>query len=231
MPADFRSFAQGRRFLEHGGRGNGSSMIAIVDYGMGNLGSVQNMLSKLGAESIRSSDPAEIAQADRLILAGIGGFDGAMERLESAGLIDVLNEQVTQRGVPILGVCLGMQVMAKSSTEGVRPGLGWLDAEVVRFEFPVERRLPVPHMGWEVVAPTRPSPLFDGSAPEPRYYFSHAFHLVCGDEADVAATTTYGYEFAAAIHRDNILGTQFHPEKSHVFGLEVYRRFVELPAG
>lgn len=204
-------------------------MIAIVDYGMGNLGSVQNMLRKLGAESVRTSDPAEIAQASRLVLAGIGGFDGAMERLEGAGLVQVLNEQVIERRVPILGVCLGMQVMAQSSTEGTRRGLGWLEAEVLRFEFPEEWRLPVPHMGWEVVVPTRPSPLFDPAGPAPRFYFSHAFHLVCRDPADVAATTTYGYEFAAAIHRGNILGTQFHPEKSHIFGLDVYRRFIELP--
>jgi len=204
-------------------------MIAIVDYGMGNLGSVQNMLRKLGAESVRTSDPAEIAKASRLVLAGIGGFDGAMERLESAGLVDVLNEQVIDRRVPILGVCLGMQVMAHTSTEGIRRGLGWLDAEVLRFDFPEEHRLPVPHMGWEVIQPTRPSPLFDPKGPESRFYFSHAFHLVCHDPADVAATAIYGYEFAAAVHRDNILGTQFHPEKSHVFGLEVYRRFIELP--
>ena len=203
-------------------------MIAIVDYGMGNLGSVQNMLRKLGADSVRTSDPSEIAQADRLVLAGIGGFDGAMERLEDAGLVPVLNERVIEKQVPVLGVCLGMQVMAKSSTEGTRPGLGWVDAEVIRFDFPEEERLPVPHMGWEVVTPTRKSPLFDQDGPEPRFYFSHAFHLVCHDPADVAATTTYGYEFAAAIHRDNIVGTQFHPEKSHVFGLDVYRRFIEL---
>jgi imidazole glycerol-phosphate synthase subunit HisH len=204
-------------------------LIAIVDYGMGNLGSVQNMLRKLGAESIRTKDPAEIAGASKLVLAGIGGFDGAMSRLEEAGLVPVLNEQVIERRVPTLGVCLGMQVMARSSTEGTRSGLGWLDAEVIRFEFPEEKRLPIPHMGWEVVEPTRPSPLFDSSGPQPRFYFSHAFHLVCRDPADVAATTTYGYEFAAAIHRGNILGTQFHPEKSHVFGLDVYRRFLELP--
>jgi glutamine amidotransferase len=142
--------------------------------------------------------------------------------------VPVLNQQVVERRVATLGVCLGMQVMARSSTEGTRRGLGWLDAEVVRFDFPEEDRLPVPHMGWEVVTPTRESPLFDPAEPEPRFYFSHAFHLVCHDPADVAATATYGYEFAAAIHRDNIVGTQFHPEKSHVFGLDVYRRFVEL---
>ena len=109
-------------------------------------------------------------------------------------------------------------------------GLGWLDAEVRRFDFPAERRLPVPHMGWEVVDPVRSSPLFDGGPEEPRFYFSHAYHVVCNDPADVAATATYGAPFVAAIHRANVLGTQFHPEKSHVFGLEVYRRFLALPA-
>jgi glutamine amidotransferase len=206
-------------------------MIAIVDYGMGNLGSVQNMLRKLGAESVRTRDPAEIARADRLVLAGIGGFDGAMERIEEAGLVQVLNDQVIERGVPILGVCLGMQVMAHSSAEGTRRGLAWFDAEVLRFDFQEDGRLPIPHMGWEVVLPTRPSPLFDPIGPEQRFYFSHAFHLVCRDPADVAATSTYGYEFVAAVHRGNILGTQFHPEKSHVFGLDLYRRFIELPTG
>jgi len=205
-------------------------MIAIVDYGMGNLGSVQNMLRKLGVESVRTSDPAEIAKADRLVLAGVGAFDGAMERLAAAGLIDLVNEQVVDRRVPILGVCLGLQVMARSSTEGTRPGLGWLDADVLRFDFPDGQRLPVPHMGWEVIVPTRPSPLFDPTGAELRFYFSHAFHLVCDDPADVAATATYGYEFPAAIHHGNILGTQFHPEKSHVFGLDVYRRFIALQA-
>ena len=206
-------------------------MIAIIDYGMGNLGSVQNMLRKLGAESVRTSDPGEIARASKLVLAGIGAFDGAMERLEASGLVDVLNEQAIERRVPILGVCLGMQLMARSSQEGSRPGLGWLDAEVRRFSFPEGHRLPIPHMGWEVVVPTRPSPLLGQTGPEQRFYFSHAFHLVCRDPADVAATTTYGYEFAAAVHRGNILGTQFHPEKSHVFGLDLYRRFIELPTG
>jgi glutamine amidotransferase len=206
-------------------------MIAIVDYGMGNLGSVENMLRKLGVESVRTSDPDEIARADRLVLAGVGAFDGAMDRIASAGLLDVLNQRVLGERVPVLGVCLGLQVMARSSTEGTRPGLGWLDADVRRFEFTNGQRLPVPHMGWEVTVPTRPSPLFDAGGSELRFYFSHAFHLVCDDAADVAATATYGYEFPAAIHHDNILGTQFHPEKSHAFGLDVYRRFATLGAG
>jgi glutamine amidotransferase len=204
-------------------------MIVIVDHGMGNLGSVHNMLRKIGVEGIRTADPATIRRADKLILAGIGAFDGAVGRLAELGLIDVLNELVLERGVPTLGVCLGMQLMARSSEEGNRAGLGWLDAEVRRFSFPPGQGLPVPHMGWEVVYPTRPSPLFEGDAEERRFYFSHAYHLVCHNPGDVAATATYGYEFPAAVQRGNILGTQFHPEKSHVFGAELYRRFVDLP--
>jgi len=204
-------------------------MIVIVDHGMGNLGSVQNMLHKIGAESVRSAEIDAIRRADKIVLAGIGAFDGAVERLSDLGLVDVLNEQVLERHVPVLGVCLGMQLMARSSEEGRQTGLGWLDADVRRFSFPAGDDLPVPHMGWEAVTPTRPSPLFDPVEGELRFYFSHAYHLVCHDPDDVAATATYGYEFAAAVHRGNILGTQFHPEKSHVFGAEVYRRFVRLP--
>jgi glutamine amidotransferase len=205
-------------------------MIVIVDHGMGNLGSVANMLRKIGAASLRSADPDVVANADQIVLAGIGAFDGAAGRLAELGLIDALHTAVLARRVPTLGVCLGMQLMARSSEEGAQAGLGWLDADVRRFTFPPEHRLPVPHMGWQEISPTRASPLFPDGSGEQRFYFSHAYHLVCNDPGDVAATATYGYEFAAAVHRGNILGTQFHPEKSHVFGLEVYRRFVGLQA-
>ena len=204
-------------------------MIAIVDHGMGNLGSVQNMLRRIGADSVRTTDPVEIARADRIVLAGIGGFDGAIERLEKLGLVDVLNERVLEARVPILGVCLGMQLMAHTSEEGEFRGLGWLNADVRRFDFGDGPRLPVPHVGWEEISVVGKSPLFDRSAEHARFYFSHAYHLVCHDPADVAATATYGYPFAAAVHRGNILGTQFHPEKSHVFGMDVYRRFLTVP--
>jgi glutamine amidotransferase len=205
-------------------------VIAIVDHGMGNLGSVQNMLKRLGAQSVRTADPGELATADKIILAGIGGFDGAMERLQELELVDILTKRAMDGRTPVLGVCLGMQLMAHRSAEGSMGGLAWLDAEVERFSFDGERPLPVPHMGWEEVEATRPSPLFDASAEaDPRFYFSHAYHVVCRDPADVAATATYGAPFVAAVHRRNLLGTQFHPEKSHVFGMEVYRRFLALP--
>jgi glutamine amidotransferase len=204
-------------------------MIVIVDHGMGNLGSVHNMLRKIGAPGIRSADPEVIAKAEKLVLAGIGAFDGAAERLAELGLVDLLNDLVLDRKVPTLGVCLGMQLMARSSEEGAMSGLGWLDADVRRFSFPPEARLPVPHMGWQEVTPTRPSPLFQDEDGDLRFYFSHAYHLVCHDADDIAATSNYGYQFAAAVHRGNILGTQFHPEKSHAFGMDIYRRFVRLP--
>ena len=204
-------------------------MIAIVDHGMGNLGSVHNMFRKIGADSVRTADPDEIWRADKIVLAGIGGFDGAAERIGELGLLDVLNDFVLERRRPVLGVCLGMQLMARGSEEGSQAGLGWLDADVTRFSFPPGVQLPVPHMGWQEIKRTRPSPLFIEEGHDARFYFSHAYHLVCHDPSDVVATATYGYEFAAAVHRGNILGTQFHPEKSHVFGEELYRRFVSLP--
>lgn len=205
-------------------------MIAIVDHGMGNLGSVANMLRRIGADSVRTADPAVIGSADKIVLAGIGAFDGAAARLAELGLVEVLDEMALERRVPILGVCLGMQLMARSSEEGSRTGLGWVDAEVRRFAFDPERALPLPHMGWQPVTITRASPLFEEEGEPQRFYFSHAYHLVCADAGDVAGTATYGYEFAAAIHRGNLMGTQFHPEKSHRFGLEIYRRFAGLSA-
>jgi glutamine amidotransferase len=188
------------------------------------------MLRKLGAEGVRSADRDVISKADKIILAGIGAFDGAAGRLAELGLVDLLNDLALDRRVPTLGVCLGMQLMARSSEEGAQSGLGWLDADVRRFAFEPGVKLPVPHMGWSEVTATRQSPLFAASSSHLRFYFSHAYHLVCHNQTDVAATATYGYEFAAAVHRGNILGTQFHPEKSHVFGMDVYRRFVALPA-
>jgi glutamine amidotransferase len=205
-------------------------MIVIVDHGMGNLGSVANMLRKIGASSVRSADPQVIADAGKIVLAGIGSFDGAAGRLAELGLLAALNRAVLIRRVPTLGVCLGMQLMARSSEEGRQAGLAWLDAEVKRFAFTPKQALPVPHMGWQEIQITRSSPLFPDRDVQARFYFSHAYHVVCNDSSDVAASATYGHPFVAAVHRGNILGTQFHPEKSHVFGLEVYRRFAELPS-
>ena len=203
-------------------------MIAIIDYGLGNLGSIVNMLKKLGAPAVRTSDAGVIEQADRLILPGVGAFDHGMRRLRELGLVDPLTARVLDDRVPILGLCLGMQLFAKESEEGSERGLAWIDAVVRRFPFAsAGTELRVPHIGWNTVQPVATMPLF-ASMPEnpPRFYFVHSYHVVCGDPCLVAGLTSYGYEFCAAITAGNIWGVQFHPEKSHKFGMQLFRNFI-----
>lgn len=201
-------------------------MIAIVDYGMGNLGSIRNMLLHLGADSEITSDPDRIAAARKLILPGVGAFDHAMTNLEERGLIPVLNREVLERGKPVLGICLGMQLLSRRSEEGTLPGLGWIDADTIRFRFGPDRtNLKIPHMGWNRVNVRRSGSVMDHLPPEPRFYFVHSYHVRCDREENVLATADYGFEFHAAVIRDHILGTQFHPEKSHKFGLALLKNF------
>jgi len=204
-------------------------MIVIVDYGVGNLGSIWNMLKKIGApEAIISSDPAEIEQAEKLILPGVGAFDTGMQKLRETGLIGLLNEKVLKAKTPTLGVCLGMQLMAKISEEGELPGLGWIDAEAIRFRFdPKESGLKIPHMGWNTIQVQREGTLFQDMYPDARFYFVHSYHVVAHNPDDVLTTTNYGYDFVSAIQRDHIMAAQFHPEKSHKFGMKLYKNFVE----
>jgi glutamine amidotransferase len=205
-------------------------MIVIIDYGMGNLGSIQNMLKKIGAQAVISSDIQAVERADKLILPGVGAFDTGMKQLEELGLIDVLNDKVLNRKTPTLGVCLGMQLLMQGSEEGVRPGLGWIDGETIRFRFdPKRTNLKIPHMGWNTVTIIRDGTLFKGlNQEEARFYFVHSYHVVCNREEDILARSFYGYDFASAVQRGNIMGTQFHPEKSHKFGMKIYENFVEL---
>lgn len=201
-------------------------MIVIVDYGMGNLASIKNMLKKIGADSSISSDPLEVAAATKLILPGVGAFDSGMSNLERRGLRQVLDDLVLARRTPVLGICLGMQLLGKSSEEGTMEGLGWLEATTVRFHFDEAARvLPVPHMGWNVVNPADGPGLFEGLRDAPRFYFVHSYHVVCSNPADVLATATYGVQFTAAVERGNVAGVQFHPEKSHRFGMTLLRNF------
>lgn len=203
-------------------------MIAIVDFGMGNLGSIRNMLTRIGADSVITSDRRHIEAADKIILPGVGAFDRAMDNLRRLGLVSLLDEQVIAKGTPVLGICLGMQLLSRRSEEGTLPGLGWIDADTVRFPSEVDGRpLMVPHMGWNSITITNPVGLFEGIEAEPRFYFVHSYHVRCEHVADVAATAHHGVTFHAAVARGNVLGTQFHPEKSHTFGLHVLRRFVE----
>ncbi len=203
-------------------------MIAIVDYGVGNLGSILNMLKKVGAKAQASSDPHMLRQAEKLILPGVGAFDAGMKKLNETGLVPVLNELVLEKRVPVIGLCLGMQLMTKRSEEGTEAGLGWIEAETVRFKFgPENAHLKVPHMGWNTLDIRRAHPLVADLESESRFYFVHSYHIVCADETDVVAYTDYGYPLAAVIKRGNIMGAQFHPEKSHKFGMQFFKNFAE----
>lgn len=205
-------------------------MITIVDYGVGNLASIANMARKAGTECVVSGDPAAVARATKLILPGVGAFDRGMGNLEQRGLITVLNERALDARVPTLGLCLGMQLMGRGSEEGTRRGLGWLAADSVRFKREAGRKnLKIPHMGWNYIEPAAPAALTEDLPPSPRFYFVHSYYLVCDDTSDVMCWTEYGERFASAIHHGNLWGTQFHPEKSHSFGLALLRNFFALP--
>ncbi len=204
-------------------------MITIVDYGLGNLGSVENMLRHLGIETKRSGDPEVVRDADKLLLPGVGAFDRGMRNLRNAGLIDALVDAVRRRGVPLLGICLGMQLLMERSEEGEESGLGWIPGSVRRFVFPPgTAQLKVPHMGWNTVRVLRESPLLGQLPQASRFYFVHAFHVEPQRPEDVILEASYGIEFAAGIAHDNVYGVQFHPEKSHRFGMRLLESFAEL---
>jgi imidazole glycerol-phosphate synthase subunit HisH len=201
----------------------------VVDYGMGNIGSILNMIKKSGGDAEVSADPAIIAEAEKLVLPGVGAFDNGMRRLATLGLVEALTRAVLDRGVPILGICLGMQLFTKSSEEGALPGLGWIEAHTVRFRnAPGEALLRIPHMGWNQITTKGNPPLFKNMHEEASFYFVHSFKVECANEVDVAATTKYGGEFVSALNKGNIYATQFHPEKSLKYGMRVMENFVGL---
>jgi glutamine amidotransferase len=201
-------------------------MIVIVDFGMGNLGSIRNMFHRIGAESVISGDAAIIARADKLVLPGVGSFDVGIGNLRERGLIPLLETKVRQSRTPVLGICLGMQLMTRRSEEGSLPGLQWMEAETVRFRFGEEQSsLKIPHMGWNSIGVRRNHYVLDGLDDEKRFYFVHSYHVVCETSEDVVATTSYGYEFTSVFAKGNIVGVQFHPEKSHKFGMALLKNF------
>jgi glutamine amidotransferase len=202
-------------------------MIVIVDYGVGNIASLVNMLDHLGFEAAPSSDPARIAQAAKLILPGIGAFDHAVQALHQRGLIAPLAFAAGERRAELLGVCLGMQLLARGSEEGTLPGLGLIAGDVVRLAPPPASGLKVPNTGWRDVVVERASPLFPEPAAE-RFYCVHSYHLRCDDPADAVAAIDYGGPVTVAVSRGNVHGVQFHPEKSHRFGMRLLRTFAEL---
>lgn len=204
-------------------------MIAILDYGVGNLTSIKKMIQKAGGVSVITDDPVIIESAEKLILPGVGSFDHGIGNLKSSSYFDLLNHKVLHEKVPILGVCLGVQLFTKSSEEGKLPGLGWIDATTKRFQTSQMENgsLKIPHMGWSEVQLKKQSKLFEGMKEEPRFYFVHSYHLHCNDQNDILVSANYGYEFVAGVEKDNIVGVQFHPEKSHKFGLKIYENFIK----
>jgi glutamine amidotransferase len=202
-------------------------MIGILEYGMGNVGSIKNMLNRISVASEMVTDANLLDRYDRLILPGVGSFDAGMTKLDQSGLRTRLNELAAQ-GMPILGICLGMQLLGRRSEEGKLPGLGWIEADVVRFTVDAAlatARLKVPHMGWNVVTPVNEPRLFQNLLTEPRFYFVHSYHMACDDPADVIAWVNYGGQVTAAVRHGNIHGVQFHPEKSHKFGMKLLENF------
>jgi len=205
-------------------------MIKVLDYGMGNTGSMLNMIHKAGGQAELCSRSEELEHASAIILPGVGAFDNGMYKLEQSGLLSTLIRKVLEDRVPFLGVCLGMQLLFEKSEEGERLGLGWLKGNVTRFDFSglnLDRALKIPHMGWNIVSATTHENLYAGLEDEARYYFVHSYHVNCSNRSDVLATAYYGYEFTCSVRHKNIWGAQFHPEKSHRFGVQFFKNFLK----
>ncbi len=200
-----------------------------MDYGVGNLASIKNMFKKINVESIISSKKSDILQAEKLILPGVGAFDTCSQKLAESDLLPSLNQRVLIDKVPVLGICVGLQLLLERSEEGVLPGLGWIKGSIVKFNAAkMTPELKIPHMGWTDVTAVKGSKLFDGMYESPRFYFVHSYHPSVMNEEDALVQATYGYPFTAGVERGNIMGVQFHPEKSHKFGMKLLENFARL---
>ena len=205
-----------------------SNKIAVVDYGMGNLHSIKKKLNQLGVLSVITNDKLEIQSADRILLPGVGHFGKAMDNLANLNLIEVLNEAVLINKKPILGICLGMQLMATYSEEGHKKGLGWFDAKVVKFNVKDTLKYKVPHTGWNQIKIEKNSKIMVGIDDLSEVYFVHSYHYVVNNYIDMLNSTHYEYKFTSAVEKDNIFGVQYHPEKSHDIGIQILKNFVSL---
>ncbi|MEW5895452.1 MAG: imidazole glycerol phosphate synthase subunit HisH [Candidatus Omnitrophota bacterium] len=204
-------------------------MIVIVDYDVGNVGSIANMLKAINVPAMVTSRPDDILKADKLILPGVGAFDNGIKNLDRLGLVDVLHQKVAKDGVLILGICLGAQLMTESSEEGQEQGLGWIKARTIRFfSRQAMEGYRVPHMGWNEVTLRKPSRLFRYVPGKARFYFVHSYHFDCQNSEDVLTQTHYGYDFTSSFESGNCFGVQFHPEKSHKYGMALLRSFAEI---
>ena len=203
-------------------------MIVIIDYGLGNLASVLNMFKKIGVRDvIVSNDKDIISKAKKLILPGVGAFDAGMSQLEKLNLIPLLNKKVLEDKIPIFGICLGMQLLTKQSEEGVKKGLGWIEAETLKFDLNPSLKLKVPHMGWNYITVQKENPLIDLHSKN-RFYFVHSYYVKCFNETQSLATSHFGTDFTCMVNKDNIYGAQFHPEKSLKFGMKLLENFAKL---
>jgi len=204
-------------------------MITIVNYEMGNLGSIYNMFRYIDVEAEITDDIEKIKKAKKILLPGVGSFDMAMKKIKEKNFFDILNEKALIEKIPILGICLGMQLLTDSSEEGSSKGFGWISADTLSFKERIDRDLKVPHMGWNVVKKTRESKLTKDfeNFEEVRFYFVHSYFVKVKDEKNSILKTKYGIEFDSAIQNDNIFGAQFHPEKSHKFGMKLFENFAK----
>jgi glutamine amidotransferase len=203
-------------------------MIAIINYGVGNLTSVLNMFKRIGADTLITSDAEEIKNADRLLLPGVGHFDSCMQRFNESGLRTIVEQKAFEQKVPLLGICVGAQMMTRGSEEGVEKGLGWVNADTIRFRLDDQPHLKIPNMGWNELMITQPSPLWNDLAEDARFYFAHSFHFQFDNDDMVTGKAKYGYEYPVAFRNKNLFATQFHPEKSHKFGMKVLENFSKL---
>lgn len=204
-------------------------MIKIVNYGLGNVLALLNVYKRLNIPAVVVNTASDLVGASRVILPGVGAFDHAMKLLQLSGMRDVLDELVLSRGVPVLGICVGMQILANSSEEGAMSGLRWIAGSVRKLKnIDESQRLCLPHMGWNDVEPARASMLFEGLEKDARFYFLHSYHFACDSQATVLAETSYGTRFACAVYSENIYGVQFHPEKSHLYGTQLLKNFARI---
>ncbi|RHX91204.1 imidazole glycerol phosphate synthase subunit HisH [Leptospira yasudae] len=204
-------------------------MIGILDYGVGNLKAFANVLKGLNFHYKIVKTEQELKSCEKIIMPGVGSFDSVMDKLTESGIKDVLSDLVINKKIPVLGVCVGMQILASSSEEGTKSGLGWIEGRVKKFSFdPSHSYLTIPQIGWNEVRSTRENRLLTDLEKHPRFYFLHSYYMECHDKKDVIATADYGGDFACAVNRENIYGTQFHPEKSHHNGVALIRNFASL---
>ena len=202
--------------------------IIIIDYGAGNIKSIQFAFKRLGYEAKLSNAIEEIKAADKIIFPGVGHFSKAMENLKKLNVIQSLNEKVLEKKTPVLGICLGMQLMALSSEEGKSNGLGWFDATVRKFNIKDKLNFKVPQMGWNTISINKKSDLMKNIPDQSEFYFIHSFYIKCNKEEDILNTTVYESEFVSGIQKDNIFGVQYHPEKSHEIGEKIFKNFIQI---